>query len=168
MKLYLLRHAEAVDLMPDPARQLTHRGREDATALGEYLAQHPILQVAQIWQSPYLRARETTECLLAGHGRLTAQVTTVADLTPEDDPRTLDGRLASLRAPLLIVGHNPHLSLLTSWLLTGDCHRLGIDFRKATLVCIDLPSALRGSVRAAGNLRWMLSPTCYRTAAAED
>lgn len=162
MKLYLLRHAEAVDLAPDAARPLTFAGREDATVLGQYLARHPILKVSQIWQSPYLRARETTDCLQAGHGQLTVPVTTVPDITPEDDPRALDGRLANLRAPLLLVGHNPHLSLLTSWLLTGDPHRMGIDFKKATLLCVDLPDYVRGSVRAAGTLRWMLSPACYR------
>ena len=37
MRLFLLRHAEAVNTSPDPTRPLTRKGHEDVRKLGEFL-----------------------------------------------------------------------------------------------------------------------------------
>jgi len=52
----LVRHCES--LGPAPAASLSERGHEQALALAEFLAAHPVDHLAS---SPYLRARQTIE-----------------------------------------------------------------------------------------------------------
>src|ERR1041385_7758381 len=61
MKLYLLRHATAVDIAPtDAARALTPRGEEEARKAGLALAKLGA-KLTHIGCSPLLRARQTAE-----------------------------------------------------------------------------------------------------------
>jgi phosphohistidine phosphatase SixA len=63
MKLYLVRHAEAVSGAPeDESRRLTEEGREQARELARRLAGEGV-RPAAILSSPLVRARETAEIL---------------------------------------------------------------------------------------------------------
>jgi phosphohistidine phosphatase SixA len=60
VRVFLVRHAEAVPGEPDELRRLTTAGRDAARALGERLAaEHPTAVVS----SPLLRARETADLI---------------------------------------------------------------------------------------------------------
>jgi len=61
MKLYLLRHATAVDVaLSDAERELTREGREEARIAGAALAELGV-KVSHILTSPLVRARQTAE-----------------------------------------------------------------------------------------------------------
>ncbi|MDP0500229.1 MAG: phosphohistidine phosphatase SixA [Verrucomicrobiota bacterium JB022] len=163
MILYLLRHAEAVDLAPDPQRQLTHKGREDSLALGQYLQCQHLLDVGAIWHSPYVRARETAELLVHAHGGGLPKLQAIDGITPEDDPRALEAKLQMVTSPTLIVSHNPFLSLLAAWLLTGSFSAFSVRFKKAGLMCLEVHAGPGQPLRGSASFRWMITPAHYRS-----
>ncbi len=79
-RVILARHAESEDNVAStlsaavPGRDLTERGREQATALAESLRQDA---VSHIYASPLTRARQTAEIVAAHTG---AAITVLADL----------------------------------------------------------------------------------------
>jgi phosphohistidine phosphatase len=64
MRLFLVRHADALPGEPDELRQLSPAGRTAARELGERLSEQGI-RPAVVLTSPLLRARETGEALAA-------------------------------------------------------------------------------------------------------
>jgi len=104
MRLYLVRHAEAVPGEPDDeSRALADEGREQARELGRRLASEGVRPDA-IVSSPLLRARETAELLGAELG-----------VDPVSEDRLRPGATADrLRAAVegrgevvVAVGHQP-------------------------------------------------------------
>src|SRR2546422_4969574 len=63
MRLYFLRHAEAVDGTPDAARILSPKGRKQAAELARFLKQAGVVFDAA-YSSPLVRARQTAEIVL--------------------------------------------------------------------------------------------------------
>jgi phosphohistidine phosphatase SixA len=58
-----------------------------------------------------------------------------------------------------LVGHQPALGRLLSWLISGDASATRIDFRKGSIACVDcgaMPACGRGE------LRWLLTPRALR------
>src|SRR5689334_11714236 len=115
MRLFLVRHAEALPGHPDELRPLTPAGRRAASALGERLrdgGEAPDL----VLTSPLLRARETGTAL----GR-------AAGCPVEPDERLAPGATAeSVRAAVegrgervAVVAHQPDCSRIAAS-LTGD------------------------------------------------
>ncbi len=152
MKLYLVRHAHALSDAEDPTRPLSPKGREVAQAMARWLQRHAAPDVAEVWHSPLVRARETAELFAEGL-RLKAQLREVAGLQPEDPPAALAAALAHHGDSVMIVGHEPHLSLLTAQLL-GLAAGGGVEFPKGAVLCLD--RVLRG---APWTLLWHVSPT---------
>lgn len=159
MKLFLLRHAHAVSEAEDPARPLSGRGREQARALGRHLARNVRVRVSEVWHSELVRSRETAEIVAEQLG-LQAPLRTVAGLCPEDPPEGTARRLDRGEEPLLVVGHEPHLSGLAGLLLRLDPDRAAIEFKKGAMLCLERP--LPG---APWSVAWLLTP---RLAGAED
>src|SRR5579875_2234772 len=103
--LWLLRHAEAVDGMPDEQRALTERGIRQATDAG--LALRAIgASIDACLSSPKLRALQTAELACRALGveveterRLSGEPVDVAELTAG-------------RGDVLLVGHDPSFTLL--------------------------------------------------------
>lgn len=120
MQVFLVRHAEAFDDGPDPARTLTPHGRMQASALGDRLRWYDCA-ATHVWTSPYTRATETAELIVA---MMTdpVPVERVADLTPYGAPRALATRIATLppRSAVMLVGHEPTLSELATRLANLD------------------------------------------------
>jgi phosphohistidine phosphatase SixA len=104
VRVFLVRHAEAVPGEPDELRPLTDGGRAVARALGERLAAE---QPDAVVTSPHLRARETGEAIARAAG-----------LDPEPhDGLGFDATLDSLRAAvagrggtIVAVSHQPNCS----------------------------------------------------------
>lgn len=111
MNLYLVRHGDALDHAEDEKRELSPQGREQARALGRFLKRNGVHFTAA-HTSPLLRARQTTETILA--------VTNEAESLAPDfagamlNSTTLDDFhdwLGQLRGEnILLVGHEPSLS----------------------------------------------------------
>ncbi len=138
MKLFLLRHAHAKDSFPDEERQLSERGVAQLDRLAQSLSKELFSSVAQVWHSPYCRARETAE-IFSAKMAMSAPLVNSVSITPSGDSASLAKQIAKLScfdADLMIVSHNPFLELLASELLEP---RNGyVHFRKATLACLNL------------------------------
>jgi len=149
MHVFLVQHGEAKPEPEDPSRPLTDRGREEVRRVARHAAALG-LQVAEIRHSGKLRARQTAEIFAAAlspsHG-----MREMDGLAPADDPGKARAEVESVREPLMLVGHLPHLSRLASLLLVGDPGREIIRFRNGAIVCL---------VKSEGGwlLQWVLTP----------
>lgn len=142
--LWLLRHAEAADGLPDDDRPLTERGMQQAEAAGRALA---ILgtNIDACLSSPKLRAVQTAERVCEPLG---VPVTIEPALSGEPfDVHKLTAGLGDV----LLVGHDPSFSLLLHD-LTGAQARMkkgglaGIS--KGELVALLRPTELSAIARA--------------------
>ena len=120
MELYVARHAQAVEESRGGDRPLTEAGRDDARRVGAAMAIAGV-EIADVWHSGKLRARETAD-LLAGAIGGVSHLKERSDLSPLANPSdVLDAvRDHESDGPLLLVGHLPHVERLASLLLTGD------------------------------------------------
>jgi phosphohistidine phosphatase len=118
MELILWRHAEAEIGEPDLGRKLTPRGEKQARRVAEWLhAQLP--DSARILVSPAMRAQQTAKAL----GEVThRKLRTVEDVAPGASVR--DVLLAvdwpRSKVPVVVVGHQPTLGHVASFLLAGE------------------------------------------------
>lgn len=142
--LWLLRHAEAEDGLPDDERPLTERGAMQADAAGRALAVLGI-HLDTCLSSPKLRAVQTAERACEPLG---VPVTIEPALSGEPfDVRELTAGLGDV----LLVGHDPSFSLLLHD-LTGSQSRMkkgglaGIS--KGELLTLLRPSELAAIAKA--------------------
>lgn len=148
MDFFLVRHGDARSGSKDPRRQLSPRGLEEVETVARAAAGR--IAVAAIFHSDKLRARQTAEImarfLSAGNG-----VREITGLAPDDDPWIAKAELETAEAPLMLVGHLPHLARLASLLLTGQSERQTVDFATATIVCLSRQGG-------AWSFSWSISP----------
>jgi len=129
MKLYLVRHADAVPGDPDELRPLSDEGREQALALGERLKEE---SVDLVLTSPLLRARETGE----GLGRATGSPTqTDPRLAPGATAEAVRAAVAGRGERVVVVGHQPDCGRVAA-ALTGGAEP---SFPPGGMIVIDLP-----------------------------
>lgn len=111
-----MRHGEAEPASShDSQRQLTPQGQHDVTQMALWLRHH-YAAFDWVWASPYLRARETAELMLAKQAPF-SQFEIMSSLVPEGDAAMfqayLDIRLAEKPdARVLLVSHMPIVSFL--------------------------------------------------------
>ena len=152
MKLYLLRHATAVDTAPsDAKRELTHEGKEEAQIVGAALAELGV-KLSYIASSPLVRARQTAE--------IVAQVLkfpdTIEFLDELQSNSTTAVLLKALRpfacaGEVLVVGHMPALSEYLAALIGVDSAQ-AFALGKGSVACIELEHLRIGT----GQLRWLM------------
>ncbi len=148
--LYLIRHADAVDLADDAARPLSKKGRHQVAELARWLRPSGAVQVTEVWHSPLVRARETAE-LLVHELKLKAPLSEHRELVSEADPSVIGRKLARTAGAIALVGHEPHLSSLASLLVAGSTEPTVFVMRKCAILCLE----------SAGRhwwVRWHLSP----------
>lgn len=136
MRLYLLRHAEAVDhARTDAARELTALGLEQARTVGAFCVKHA-LRPDLILTSPYRRAVQTAELAAAalGQGSQTVPFLT-SGMTPET--ALVELRAYERFASVLLVGHQPDLGELTASLL-GLHNDAALPVGQASLACLEV------------------------------
>lgn len=114
MDLILWRHTEAEDTIPDFSRELTGRGRKQASRMADWL--NPRLPPdVRILVSPATRALQTAQAL----GREYEQAPTLAPGACADDVLAAAG-WPDAAYPVLIVGHQPTLGQVAMQLLAGQ------------------------------------------------
>ncbi len=145
-----MQHGEAAPDEVDPARPLTLRGREEVVRVAR-TARKMGVRAERILHSGKLRALETAEILARELG-LEGKVSRTEGLAPKDDPRQALQTIEAANESLVLVGHLPHLSRLTSLLLLGDPEREIVAFRMGALVSLVMGS--EGNWR----LRWIIPP----------
>ncbi len=115
MKVYLVRHGQALSASQDPARPLSAEGRREIGQLARTLAQMH-LTVGRVIHSGRLRAEETAR-LIAGEIEVRQGVSAVSGLGPEDRVDEALELIEVLDQDLMIVGHNPFLANLLAALV---------------------------------------------------
>ena len=158
MRLYLLRHAEAVPGTPDASRDLTPHGQRQVALLAPGVGAAALAEVEAIEHSPLVRAVRTAQ-LLRLATRSVLPLKALAGLEPEDDPRKTAAQLAKSRRSRLLVGHNPHLAELAALLLGLADGGEAVRFRKAGLMALERRSTPdRARPFGAWSLLWMVPP----------
>ena len=161
MNLYLLRHGLAAERDPqefpdDSQRPLLPKGEERirlACAALESLE----LSFDWILSSPYRRAAQTAEIVAAKLG-LRKRLKLCDELACGGDPKALVRYLKELLLgpeSVLLVGHEPDLSQLISWLISGDT-AVAIAMKKGGLAKLEIEAELRYGRCA--TLAWLLTP----------
>jgi phosphohistidine phosphatase len=134
MNLYLVQHGEAKTEEEDPERALNQRGAEAVERIAAWAAKVGI-QVDQIRHSGKRRAQQTAE-ILADRIAPNQGVVPVSGLKPKDDVNAWAENLAKESESVMLVGHLPFLSRLTSLLLVGDLTKEIVRFRNGGIVCL--------------------------------
>lgn len=152
--LYLLRHGTAFPAPPggsDASRALSPEGVKEIETVARGLHR---LKVDPEWifTSPLPRASRTAQIIAEGLGvsdRLKILDLLGTEGAPEEVSRWLESRREDR---LILVGHNPGLSLLAGLLI--DPRRTGspIDLKKGGVV------ALRGESSGGFQLKWLTTP----------
>ena len=120
MQIFLVRHANAVDEtldVRDPMRFLTPDGRHQALQLGDRLRWHDCTPT-HVWSSPFVRAVQTAELLVAGlHSEVAVAVAPA--LAPGSTTTPLVAAIRALPADscVVLVSHEPQLSMIGAALL---------------------------------------------------
>lgn len=135
MKLYLVRHGEAVSedisakggSLPrrqadasggNPERPLTEKGRLDVEKVALFLKKAGV-EVALIWHSTKKRAHQTAQIMEKVLGAKKG-ISQKDNLKPNDSPEEIIKEIKGLSNSLMVVGHLPFLAKLASKLLSND------------------------------------------------
>lgn len=156
MRLYLVRHGEAVSKDRDPARPLTDAGAARARRIGRFLRDAGV-DVGEIRYSTKLRARQTAELVADAMG-LGALLREVAGLEPEAGVDELADALAQESTDVMLVGHLPHLARLASLLVAGDPDREAFAFEDCGVLCLGRAGT---GTSARWAVRWMVVPSLF-------
>lgn len=124
MELILWRHAEAEEGEPDLRRKLTSRGEKQARRVAAWLdAQLP--ESARVLVSPAVRAQQTAQALAEVSRR---KLRTVDELAPGASIRNIldAAQWPRARVPVVVVGHQPELGHVASFLLASESQEWSI------------------------------------------
>jgi phosphohistidine phosphatase len=157
MNLYLIRHAEAVDLeegdaRDDAERPLTAAGKAQCATLAAALQARGVV-LNQLVSSPLLRARETAEAVLAGWPAPTPEQLTCNGLAPGGKAKKVVRFLLGLSGEnVALVGHQPDLGEFLGWLIGAKKAKIEIAKAGAALVRFDASPA-----KGEGALEWLVT-----------
>jgi phosphohistidine phosphatase len=135
MRLYLVRHGEAVSDAVDPKRPLSARGQDEIETTAVFL-QSRKFSARIFFHSAKLRARQTAEILrntLYPGGQLFEK----GYLSPDDDPGPILKDIAEAKEDFLIAGHMPFLARLVSSLVDGEKESSLVTIPTGGLVILD-------------------------------
>ena len=163
MNVYFLRHGIALEpgakgIKHDSERPLTPEGRQKLLQVAAALLALEI-SFDLILSSPYVRARQTAE-LIAKQLDYANRLQLTENLRPGGSFRSLlQGirRTKPLPASVLLVGHEPDLSMAASNLLSGS-PEIHFELKKAGLIAVDAGSLAPGNAV----LQFMLTPRQMR------
>jgi phosphohistidine phosphatase len=164
MRLYLVRHAIAYEHDPrrwpdDRDRPLTDAGKQKfrraAAGLGRLVSGVELVlssRLKRAWQTAAILEEDAgwpaaapCEALEPGHFSPPAALAVL-------QPRAGTGTVA-------LVGHEPSLSELVSYLLAGDQTSLSVEMKKGSVACIEMGRHLHAG---AGTLLWLAPPKLLR------
>ncbi|AWM39315.1 phosphohistidine phosphatase [Gemmata obscuriglobus] len=158
MILYLVRHAEAVELgspgaASDFDRFLTPNGSAQTLAMAQAFTRLK-LPVDAVVTSPFVRAYQTASGMLSVWQPNSRPITHDA-LAPEKlKPNKLSEFLGGVPGEFMVaVGHMPDLGAYAEWLLGASAG--AIPLAKAAIACIEFRTA---PAKASGRLRWLVPP----------
>ncbi len=160
MRLFLIRHAHALDHADDAQRPLSERGRKITHQAAGFFKANGCLRPAQVWHSPLQRAFATAAGLITELDPEIALVETDG-LLPLDDPAIMAERLRLYPTThdVALVGHQPHLSALASLLVAGHASPPLFHFKKNAVLALRRSDAnFVDTGLARWRVAWQFSP----------
>jgi len=148
MRLYFVRHADALPGADDAARPLSEHGLEQARKLGGYFKDLGVAFDAA-YTSPLLRARQTAGLilqrrLLAKDAKLAVTDALLNDTSKPDFDKWLSGLPRG--GHVLLVGHAPSLDEHLAKLL-GLAHPETVALRKCAVAVVETEAPRRAALR---------------------
>ncbi len=150
MKLYLVRHGEALAKTRDPDQPLSARGVADVERLAGFLERRG-LRAARVVHSGKTRARQTADILaraLAPGGECAAR----DGLAPNDPVAAFAAEVAGWSDDVAVVGHLPFMARLATRLVGGGEGAAVVDYAPGAMACLE-----RGD-GGAWTIAWLLDP----------
>ncbi len=135
MKIYLVRHGEAVPEEVDPEKPLSPQGRENIEKIARFLGQKSF-PLSLILHSQKLRAKQTAEIM----GQYIAPGLTLEEhpqMTPNDPIESAFVRAAAEDGDSMMVGHLPYLQKLLGHMVVGNDHMELVQFGEGTTICVE-------------------------------
>jgi phosphohistidine phosphatase len=169
MNLLVIRHAIAEDRetfgrtgQDDELRPLTSEGRRKMKEVARGL--HGLVPDLDVLAtSPLVRAAQTAEIVAKAYGQ--KETAEAAQLRPSAPPQSLlewlEKHGTDSREPdsaVAVVGHEPHLGMFVSWLLTGR-QRSFVELKKGGACLLELDASMKPTH---AKLLWLLSPAQLR------
>ena len=163
MKLLIIRHAIAEDRdefartgKDDRLRPLTDDGRKRMKQAARGL-KSLVPELGLLATSPLTRAAQTGAVLDSVYGGLSE--VEIRELAPESTPLEFLSWLRKQTAETVaVVGHEPSISLIVSWLLTGTEKRI-YSFRKGGACLLEFAGEVGAGT---ASLLWALTPALLR------
>lgn len=156
MKLFLIRHAEAIDyetesVRSDDYRYITPKGRKVSSAVFRALKDE-FADLDKVFTSPLIRAVQTAE-ILAVNLKYKHDVEIVNELLMNSGISRVTQLLKrnTVFNTVALVGHEPMMSTLVVGL--SDKKNLDFQFRKSAVACIEYDAE-----KETGNFRWFYNP----------
>jgi phosphohistidine phosphatase len=167
MQLLIVRHSTAEDKADfaktgerDDLRPLTVEGKDIAARSAEGLREI-VPAISEIATSPLVRARETGEILARAYR---IEISAATDVLSPDAPFEKFIEWIAERAKqdvVAVVGHEPHLSALATWLMCGT-KESRIELKKGGACLL----TFRGAPKAgSATLEWSIHPKHLRALA---
>ena len=155
MKIYLVRHGEAVSSDVDPARPLSEKGRASVRGVADLLKPSD-LKVESAFHSGKARAEQTAEILseaiVPERGIFSRE-----GLFPNDPVQPVKDFVESLERDVLIVGHLPFMEKLASLMISGRDNASVMKFSAGTTACFEKQP------EESWRLLWSIDPAIIRS-----
>jgi len=150
MRLYFLRHAEALDGADDAARPLSSHGKKEAREVGRFL-RGAAIEFDAAYCSPLVRARQTADIVLDVCGAAPLEI--VDALLNETSERQFGKWLENLAESkhVLLVGHAPSLADRVRRLV-GVANSEGLKLPKGAMACVETED------RRTATLKFLITP----------
>ncbi len=164
MELLVIRHGQAMDKeefakagTSDDLRPLTSAGMEEMKEVARGLREL-VKKIDLVVPSPLVRAVQTAEIVAAAYDIPVSGPTTA--LSPDSEPEDFEKWSADFEDAkrIAVVGHEPHLTGIVSWLLTGKDDAI-IDLKKGGMCLLEFESGIKSG---SGILTWLMTPRQLR------
>lgn len=163
MELIIMRHGLAVDReefakkhSEDHLRPLTLKGRRRTQKVAMQMREW-LKEVDVIVSSPFTRARQTAEII--SQIFIDTKVMEAPELVPSSSPQAFKRWLRSHgdeHQKILIVGHEPHLGILASYLMADQMEPL-LELKKSGALSLKVES-FKNIAPGTAKLLWLLQP----------
>ncbi len=150
MKVYLIRHGDAVSSDVDPDRPLSEQGRADVEKIASFV-KHLHIHVEHIWHSGKLRAAQTGE-IMAGAVTAAKGCSSRDGLKANDDVSAVAEELGAYDTDLMIAGHLPFLDDLTALLAAGKETADIVHLSAGAIACLNRTDP------GVWQIDWMITP----------
>jgi phosphohistidine phosphatase len=161
MKLLVVRHGAAMEREDfahsgesDDLRPLTDEGKAEMKLVAARLRAAEVEKLDLLATSPLIRARQTAEIIAEAYGLGDPEI--IDSLRPGSPFEEFASWCADPgdNKAIAVVGHEPHLSSLVTWLLAGGSQSR-IRLKKGGACLLEFESQPE---RDSGRLMWLLTP----------